>query len=200
MLTQLLIWGVGEPASAAWALAIAAQTIVIIVLTNLHQRIWNPGSQRYAIDLRTLILWTTAAALAFCFMQYGREQWLWTMVVTQWQFFDFVMIHGVVNALLAVLWLWAIAAGNWKYRAVKIAMAVLLVGLLSVKLASAVTWIFGPIVYADHIWLVVVVQSILLSGTIACARIGTRRLDRGKSPSKPLTEASYVCEKGVRYQ
>ncbi len=127
LLTQLLPWGLGEPASAAWALALTIQVLAITMAIQLYRLATNltaqhdadanrPKRSRWSFDLRTLMLWTTVIAFGFGFIQFGRVQWLWTKGVADWEFLQAMPLIGVFNAVLAVLWLWAFATGNRQWR------------------------------------------------------------------------------------
>jgi hypothetical protein len=187
VLTKLLPWGIGEPASAAWAISLGVQALAIVIMVNSYQRVWGfaiegapgasgPNRSRFAFDLRTLILWTTAVALALGFIQYGRRQWLWTAGVADWEYFDVMPMIGVFNALLAVLWLWALAAGSWQWRTAKSAITVLSIASLGFLVSKAVGWIAvgTPGIGVSELMALAAAQSILVVGSVAFVRLSAR--------------------------
>jgi len=154
VLTRILPWGIGEPASAGWALAIAIQTLSIVLMIELDKRgrrllgsrSASEGTRRnssgppWTFELRTLMLWTTVIAVGFGFIHLARARWRWTETVADWEFMNAMPIIGVFNALVAVVWLWVFAAGNWRQRSIKAATALILVGLGGSLMSAAVTW------------------------------------------------------------
>lgn len=189
VLTRILPWGIGEPASAAWALAIATQTLGIVLIVNLSQRVGDffqrrdspgdgtagkPNRAPFAIDLRTLMLWTTTIAIAFGFVQYGRTRWQWTSSIADWVFLEAMPIIGVFHALVAVLWLWALVAGSWQKRIAKTAVAAGLTGVLGSSMPRAVAWATGTYamqipeclvsVFAQSLFVAIAIGSVMIAG------------------------------------
>lgn len=190
VLTRILPWGIGEPASAAWALAIAIQTIAIVLMVNLYDRGCDLLTRRVsdgegstskskraplAFDLRTLMLWTTVIAVAFGFAQYLRGRWQWTSSIADWEFFEAMPIVGLFNALVAVLWLWALALGSWQKRIIRAVAVLMLIGVLGLLMSSAVEWITGTAaIEARDCLLLAGSQSVFVAGAIGLIMIALR--------------------------
>jgi hypothetical protein len=183
VLSRQLTWGIGEAASAAWAVLIGVQTLMIVMVINVYQRA-RPGDvkdgvkhSRLAFDLRTLILWTMAVAIAFAVVQYGRSKLQWTAGVADWAYFDAMPILGVFNAVLAVHWLWALASGSWRQRSAKIAITVLSVGAIVYFLCYVVDKIVvgAPGISLLELSLITIAQSLLITSTLAVVLVATRQ-------------------------
>ncbi len=199
VLTRILPWGIGEPASAAWALSLAIQTLAIVLIVNLYDRgcrfLARRGSRDdvdasksnrapFAFDLRTLMLWTTAIALLLGFVQYARAEWQWTSNVADWVFIEAMPIIGLFNAFVGVLWLWALASGSWQKRSTKAAVVTLLIGVLGFLMSSAVDWATGTNAVDVHDCLVLLVaQSVFVASGIGLVMIAV-----GHSVTKEISE------------
>lgn len=190
VLTRILTWGIGDPVSAAWALAIAIQLLSIVLMIDLYKRgrRWlgrdstkesgtrNCTPSPFAFDLRTLMLWTTAIALGFGFTQFAHARWRWSGNLTDWDFIDAMPIVGVGNALLSVIWLWALAVGSWQRRSMKAAGVLLFVGILGYLMSAAITWSTGVNALESSDCLTLLIsQSVLVAGTIILVNFAARR-------------------------
>jgi hypothetical protein len=191
VLTRILPWGIGEPASAAWALALAIQTLAIVLMVHLYDRVCSFLARRgsrgedstshahpapFAFDLRTLMLWTTAITLVFGFVRYARTRWRWTESIADWEFLQAMPIIGAFNALVAVLWLWALASGSRQKRSIKTAAVLLLIGVLGFLMSFAVAWTTGTNAIEIHDCLVLVVaQSVFVASAIGFVLIAVRQ-------------------------
>ena len=186
MLTQILPWGIGEPVSAAWAIALAIQTFTIVVAIRLYRSLLNlrarPGEEPnhpirslFSYDLLTLMLWTTVLAFGAGFIRYGQVQWGWTAGGIDWDYSAAILIIGVFNALLAVLWVWAFAVGQWRWGGVRAMIVVCLIGLLAVSTPYVIDWITRTtaITVRDTLTLATA-QSFFLVITLAVVLVGTR--------------------------
>jgi hypothetical protein len=179
VLTQILPWGIGESASAAWAIALVVQTLAIIIGIKLCNDVRDltarqgadeseANPSRLSFNIRTLMLWTTVIAIGFGFVQFGQSQWQWTADIANWDFIKAIPFIGVFNAILAVLWLWALAVGSWQWRSAKIAIVLLLIGLLGFSLSHVIGWITGIAGISVHeTFVMAAAQSFLLAGSLA---------------------------------
>ncbi|NIL98836.1 MAG: hypothetical protein GTO76_12535, partial [Planctomycetales bacterium] len=130
VLTRLLPWGIGDPVSAGWALALAVQMLAIVLVMVPYRYVHNFRAGRHpqgdrrqrrypTYKLSTLILWGTVVACGLTFIRFGRSGWAWTARVAEWEFFAAMPVQGLYNALFALLWLWVFAAGGWGWRIAK---------------------------------------------------------------------------------
>ena len=151
VLGKLLPWGIGEDASAAWAIAIAVQmlaTLMAIGLYKLTESFRQPKSVDadganqtwFTFQLRTLMLWTTVVAIGFGFVQFGRSHWQWTAGVAKWDNLWAMPMIGMFNALMAFSWLWAFAVGRWQWRIAKTVVVTILIGVSGYSLSSLLGW------------------------------------------------------------
>ena len=190
VLTRILPWGTGEPASASWTIVFATQTLAIVLTVNLYervrnlrqQRVWRDGSEAsdsvspLAFDLRTLMLWTTVIAFAFGFIQFARAKWQWTFSIADWEFWQAMPVIGVFDAALALCWLWALTSASWRRRIAKIFAVMLLVVLLGCSLPPVVAWVVGVKAMETSESLVfTAAQSILIAGSLAFVAFAARR-------------------------
>ena len=125
VLSQILPWGIGEPASAAWAIAIMVQIIAVVVAIRLYRLFVaviarrtpesnTAGRSQLSFDLATLMLWSTVIACGFGFMQFGRDKLNWGANVANWECLHAMPVIAIFNAMLAVLWLWSLTFGDWR--------------------------------------------------------------------------------------
>lgn len=180
VLTYCLPWGLADSASAGWAITIGTQTLVIVTAIIAYRRLVGrtdlragqhaeqPIPSAFAFDLRTLMLWTTVAAITLGFIQFGRTEWRWSTAVARWDYFRAMPVIGLFNAGLALLWLWAIAIGSIPIRFAKVGAAALLVGIAGSGLPALLKWITGQPAIGDNDGLVLATaQSALLAVSIA---------------------------------
>jgi hypothetical protein len=178
VLTQILPWGIGDPVSAAWAIALVVQMLAIIIAVQLGKHRTDLNERQAAdesgaspsplsFNIRTLMLWTTVIAVGFGFVQFGQSQWQWTADVAKSDFIKAIPIIGLFNAILAILWLWALAAGCWQWRSAKIGIVLLLVGLLGFSLSQVIGSIAGMTGFSVHeTFVMAAAQSVLLAGSL----------------------------------
>ncbi|MEZ6081906.1 MAG: hypothetical protein R3C56_41395 [Pirellulaceae bacterium] len=183
LLSQILPWGVGEEATAAWALALVAQVVTIFLAVECYwlSRNLRPANETecgdvgrpspFTFGMRTLMLWTTVVGLGFGFIQFGRRSWQWTAAVFQWEYLGAMPIIGVANGLVAALWLWALATDGLAWQSAKVVTAVLMAGGLAILQCYAAEWITGA--YAMNLkesLIVVASQSVFVSASLAVAK------------------------------
>jgi hypothetical protein len=186
-IAQILPWGIGDPASAGWAAALALQTFAIVTAIELYHRAMNLAARRgtdggrvklgnlLAFDLRTLMLWTTVIGCGFGFIQFGRVEWRWTLAIADWELMKAMPVLGVFNACLGLMWLWALALGSWQWRTAKTFIVVLLGGSTSYVLPSILAWICGKTVIDVYDGLLLTTaQSLYLVASLAVVLIATR--------------------------
>jgi hypothetical protein len=183
VLSRILPWGFGEPASAAWAVALGVQTLAIVIAINLYEIVCNldtrrsgdanrPNQSPLTFSLLTLLLWTAVIAVGFGFIQFGRVRWGWTADVADWEHVQLMPFIGAYNALLAVLWLWAFTAPSWKGRSAKIVGVVLLIGILGWSLSYVIRWETGfTEVDLRGIFVLTVAQSFFLASSLAFVQV-----------------------------
>ena len=184
VLSRVLPWGINEPASAAWMIALVVQTLTILIACKLYQLASDLVRRRrtgvnsrdhlgLTFQLRTLVLWTTIIAMGFGFIQYGRTHWGWTARAADSEFLTAMPLIGLLNACLAVLWLWALATGNWKKRTGKIVLAVCLIAVLGASVSQLIGWLTQFLdIGVDDTLVLAAAQSLLIAGSIAVVLIG----------------------------
>jgi hypothetical protein len=185
VLSRQLAWGIGEPASAAWAVLIGVQTLMIVTLIHVYQRarLGNAkkgvGRSRFAFDLKTLILWTMAVAIVLAAVQYGHWRLRWTTDVADWEYFDAMPMLGMFNAIVAAGWLWALASGSWQKRLLKLAITLFSVAVLVYVLFSVVNkMIVAPGISLLELSLITISQSLVIASTLAIVLAATRQRGR----------------------
>ncbi len=208
VLTQLASWGMGEPASAGWALALAVQMLVIVAVMvpyryvqnvrNADQAQGDRTNQRYpTYNLLTLILWGTVVACGLTFVRFGRSQWGWSVSVVEWEFFKAMPLEGLYNALFALLWLWVFATGGWARTLVKAGIASSLIVSLAVSQPYVIGLLAGAqpltprdflILAGGHSGLLVVSLTAVFFGRSIRAPKGSRRGNIGRGQSRPSLE------------
>lgn len=186
ILSRLLVWAIGEPASAAWAVLIGLQTVLVVIWIQGYQRLRphhatdDDDRLRFAFDLRVLILWTMAAAIVLAVVRYGCLNLQWTTDVVDWEYFDVMPILGVYNALLAVHWLWALAGGSLQMRVAKTAFTALALAATLVLVHYVVDkMVVGTVgITLLELSMLTLSQSFLIATTLAVVLVATRRQDR----------------------
>lgn len=176
LMSRILPWGTGDPATAGWAVALLSQAATILVALGcffyISRRASNdcPHTAATTFGVGTLMLWTTASALALGFVQFGRHHWQWTSSVFQWSLLSAMPIIGIINGLVAALWLWALRANGLVSLAVRIAASLQMTGGLALLGYYATTWITGnPVLDQGSFLLVICSQSIIISLSLAVA-------------------------------
>ncbi len=108
VISQILPWGFGDPASSVWAAAIFVQTFGIVLLIGQHQLFWR--SQRvhssFTFGLRTLMVWTATFAIGFTFIRVGQVGWGWSAAAFQSIYFIALALTAVSSATLTALVTW----------------------------------------------------------------------------------------------
>ena len=179
VLMRIMPWGVGEPASAGWAMALLIQILAIFGMVKIHglskgRRLdmdfgeSSHSSSGLGYDLRTLMLWTTIIALTFGFIQYARVRWGWSASVADWEYIALMPLFAFFNALLAVIWAWALGERSRQRRFIGMMIAPLMVGILVIATAYASDWMVGiDGLTIRQLSILAAVESVLIAGTIA---------------------------------
>jgi len=181
VLTHFLPWGIDRDSSAGWVVTMAVQSVVIVATVDLYQRVQASLSKRkgnssfadrpnaLSFDLRTMMMWTTIIALSFGFVQFGRIAYSWSGgAIARWEYIMAMPAIGLFNALVALLWLWVITAGCWKWRSIRFSMAATLIGVASYALPYLLGWLtIRGIIEARDGYLLGVAQSIYLLASFA---------------------------------
>jgi hypothetical protein len=179
VLSQILPWGIGEPASAAWAIAVMIQIIAIVILIRLYRLIGDVmarrspdsstagGPSQLSFDLATLMLWLTVSACGFGFMQFGRDKLGWDASVANWECLHAMPVIAIFNAVLAALWLWSLTLGCWQWRVAKAVLTAVVIACSCSLLSRLVGWIAGNCsLEHDETRILLTAQSLLLIGTL----------------------------------
>lgn len=112
--TYVLPWGISDPASAAWALAFAVQSVVIVTtLLAVRSLKVRSADRRLRFELSSLLTVTAGIALVLGFLQFGSSRWQWDRGVAEWEHFWSAPVIGTVNAIVALQCVWAVAARSW---------------------------------------------------------------------------------------
>lgn len=189
LLSLILPWGVGDQATAAWALAMVIQVFTIVVACGGHQllrylrtdkesKLTDIGlSNPLKVSLGTLMLWTTFAGVALGFVQFGRQSWHWTAAVFQWHYLGAIPVIGATNGLVAAMCLWVFAADGWSRLFARMVAATLITGGLALFQYYVAAWIIGTVVMTMRDTLIVVAaQSFIISASLAVAKAGLSKL------------------------
>ncbi|MGI9469982.1 MAG: hypothetical protein ACR2NZ_00530 [Rubripirellula sp.] len=173
-LSNLLFWGIGDSASAAWAIALLTQVLMIVGVLHISSVTRRATSsevtekrfqpQAYvSFDLRTLMLWTTTFAIGFSFVQFGRIRWGWTGNIANWPHVEAMPLIGLFNAALGIAWLWASQSRNWKSRGLRWPITAVAAAGLSLALPRLIATVTGSYsLTTTASTLIAVVQSIHL--------------------------------------
>ena len=181
LLYQTFQWGLNDQVSAAWAVAMTMQTIVIILSIKLYHVASDMMARRRseeisldrsraAFGVRSLILLTTVCGLGFGFMKLGHTRWGWSGEIADWEYLRAMPIVACANALVAMLCLWSLVAGTSKQRVRRILfipVPIFLTGRATPYLIEMATGSF-----ADGImdfWITAVSQGVLISISIVAA-------------------------------
>lgn len=152
VLTRILPWGIGEPASAAWALALLVQTLAIVMTLKVCKPVdrWNQSESRaprlvsarsrLAFDLRTLMLWVTVIACVLSFVSYARHRWAWSANAANREFLEATSLVGLFNAIVGLIWLWSLADGNFRVRRVRVPLTTVLMVGLAFPMCKVLAW------------------------------------------------------------
>ena len=136
-LTQLVWWGSGDPASAAWAFSTFLQMLIVmgtIHFAGVHKflRCNDAGehqsrqSSKLTFDLRTLGLWTTTSAIVFLFIQYSAQRHEWNGNQRIWPHLTAMAWVGLLNATCALACLWVSQQNGYRMQVLRcLAVAIL---------------------------------------------------------------------------
>ena len=182
VLSRILPWGFGDDATAGWALAIAVQVLTIVLAIETYRRFQSRGldgdlQEDRGISLtfgaQAIILWTTVCALGMGFIQYGRATWQWSIEsVLEWEFLAVMPLIGLVNGVVALMSCWIFNA-NCLWRVVsRMVITTIIAVFLAALLYNAMNWMAtGPVLSLAESLVLVTVQSILLSLSVAVFRV-----------------------------
>ncbi len=176
LMSRILPWGIGDPATAGWAIALAIQACTIFVALRFFVYLASravesrPHVGQMSFGVSSLMLWTTAIAVALGFVQFGRHYWQWTGNVFQWGLLSAMPIIGITNGLVAALWLWGVQACGLVSLGLRIAVSLQLTGGLAMLAFYASTWVTGQAVLdLGSLLLVVCSQGLMISLSLAVA-------------------------------
>lgn len=179
LLSLMLPWGKGDPASAGWAIALVVQVVTCLVAIeccNLCHRLYLAPQTVQGIrsgskfSIGTLILWTTVLGFGFGFIQFGQRYWQWTAAVFQWAIMSSMPIIGITNGMVAALWLWAFATRGMAGRGVRITTTLGLSGGLAYAQWYLTKWFAGASTMdLDMSIILVAAQSVIISVSLAIA-------------------------------
>ena len=171
VLTCILPWGIGEPASAAWGLELVIQLLVIVAAVTVFA-VRSVGRKRLRISMQGMIMWTTFVALAFGFIQYGRAKWQWGEEVTRWEFLNAIPLIAVFHAVVALLVLWVVAEKHSALvRAVRAITAIALITGSAFLVAIAADWLTGgPPIRGKETLILALGQMLLIAITLYAGR------------------------------
>lgn len=153
VLMQTLSSGsIGDTISAVWALGLAVQAMTIVILIALYRvahelyarrRADHERTSMLSYNILTLMLWTMLVALGFGLVNHGRANWGWTASKTEWELLKAIPVIGVSNGLIAVIWVWALTLGRWRWRFAKIVVAAGLVAAVGYFEPKPFQWVIG---------------------------------------------------------
>ncbi|MFN3189030.1 MAG: hypothetical protein ACE361_00790 [Aureliella sp.] len=184
VLSRLLPWSSGEPASAGWAVALLTQVFTIFLFIACYQR-WtreDNGSDEYrlqgstpasAMSIGSIALWMTAVACTFAFIRYGQQHWQWQASFLQWELMSSMPIIGITNGLLASILLWCVCDRRSRMPFVgKASISVSLVLLLALLQSSGINWLSATnAMEAWHSFLLLTSQSVVVSASMAVVNL-----------------------------
>ena len=197
-MTQIFYWGIGDPTSAAWAITLCTQVLMIafsvhVFLVTRHglDRVKAEATFRFqsyfSFDLRTLMLWTTTFAVGFGFIQWGRIQFGWSGSISRWPHVQGMPLIGIFNAAIALLMGWIAQATRWKRRASRFGIAAIVTALMCFTLPNAITLAteIQGLDYSEVIWLAISQCVHLLAALLLVSNVN-------KLPSRQQTERSAM--------
>jgi len=172
-------------ASAAWAVAFATQTAVILAAVALCS-IWrqvrpprDPGADgRPATSLQygvgSLLAWTTAVALLLGLWQTASAVFGWHANVVEWPFFRLLPVIGIFSAVYTLLVVLSLARRRW--IAARVLAAAGTIAALAYFLPDALAWLFVDTGGLSHTSAMVMAgtQTALLYLTLFCVPAGQR--------------------------
>ncbi len=179
VLAQILPWGIGDPISAAWAIAFAVQALSIVLEISLFRAVLaqlqrrkagggHRGPRHLAFELRTLMLWTTLIALGFAFVHFGRATWQWSPNIDTRELLEAMPIIGLFNAQIAMVACWAFAIGTWRRKIVKSFIVAVSTAALGCLLPSLIEWATGVTTISIRNALILgLTQSVILAVVLA---------------------------------
>ena len=150
-LSKTLFWGLGEPGAAWWAIAIAFQVVATIVGMRVFQVAARRASKQdsanhtgtsttFQFPIRSLILWTTLAALGFAIIVMGQRNRVWSgnsIVAAESVMMSLV---GAMLAMIGVLCDIALAQKRAGHVCLGLLSVILCVGLCSWLLPRGSLW------------------------------------------------------------
>ena len=183
LLSRILPWGIGEPASAGWAVSLALQVFTIVAgiqcaqllntfCTSAEASREEKATNAISFGIGELLLWTTAIGLCFGFIRFGQYYWQWTTAVFHWELFGAMPIIGVVNGSVAGLWLWTFASTGVSRYCFRAAISVAVCSGLAVIEWYATEWATGTIVLGlEALLILLAAQSLVLSSSLAIFKL-----------------------------
>ena len=198
LLSLILPWGLSEGAPAGWAFVLVVQVLTIFFFIKLY-RLSNSGlpsnhskflgpdqKEHFRFGIRSVLLWTTVFGISFAFIQFGRQTWLWTAEIFQWEHMNAVPLIGMTNGILAVLWLWPFASRELIWLVSKILAAVLGTFVLAIFQYHASEWVTGAkILELKESLIFVGVQGLVIFSSLLVATVFSL-----KKPSASVTSST----------
>lgn len=153
-MTQIFYWGIGDPTSAAWAITLCTQVLMVAFAAHVFlvtcqelNRLETKAAFRIqsyiSFDLRTLMLWTTTFAVGFGFIQWGRIQFGWSGSIAEWPHVQGMPLIGIFNAAIALLMAWISQAATWTQIALRLGIAASLMAVICFALPYTITLATG---------------------------------------------------------
>ena len=123
--TQLVWWGIGDPASAAWAFSFFLQIAILLgtmhfagfaeaIRSSRHGERRSRHRIKFTFELRTLGLWTATSAIVFLFIQLGVQRHEWNGSQRIWPHLTAMVWVGLLNAICALACLWATRRNGYR--------------------------------------------------------------------------------------
>lgn len=173
---RIFLWVPGESASPAWATALIAQSITIILLTKAYQALFQNrehGSHR-SFDIRTLMMWTMVVAATLGFAKYGATQGFW-QPNSGWSYLRAVPIIGFFDGLLAVIWLWTFMRSTIKWRLARYVVAIVCTAVIARAMSSLANWTTGADALSaeESVRLIATQVVVIVLGVAACLPVRT---------------------------
>ena len=172
VLTQVSGWGIGDPASAGWALLLLVQALGIVV--GIHVYRVAGESARFTFDLATLMLWITLSAAVFGFAQFGRVHWRWSADIASWEYIGTMPITGAFNSVIALTCL-RLSIMSSRHRQIAGSVVVLvLIAIASQIVLLLNDWLSGKTTLSrPEILAMTLSQFVIIGVTLAAFRFGS---------------------------
>lgn len=114
--TQIVGYSAKGPLGANWATAFFVQVATVYFLATNYLAILKCKSMgqstrdAFKIDLQSMFVWTTCAAIVFALYQFARTKLEWTGILDSWS--SMVPVVGLIFALAAAICAWPFTTPN----------------------------------------------------------------------------------------